>query len=69
MRETLRIAIFGKKNIKLAFVFSTSLRIHWDSVFWTFLAGQQSKLTKKLHNSAPNMFLAANEPEEQDFFL
>jgi hypothetical protein len=30
------------------------------------LTGQQSKLTEKLENSAPNMFLVVNEPEEQE---
>jgi hypothetical protein len=33
------------------------------------LAGQQSKLTKKLEKSALNMFLVVNEPEEQKFSL
>jgi hypothetical protein len=33
------------------------------------LAGQQSKQTKKLENSALNMFLVVNEPEEQEFSL
>jgi hypothetical protein len=34
-----------------------------------FLAGQQSKLTEKLGNSALNMFLVVNEPEEKEFSL
>jgi hypothetical protein len=33
------------------------------------LVGQQSKQTKKLENSAINLFLAENEPEEQEFSL
>jgi hypothetical protein len=37
--------------------------------FWTFLAGQQSKLKEKLENSALNRFLVVNEPEEQEFSL
>jgi hypothetical protein len=42
----------------------------WFAFFWsfrTFLAGQQSELTKKLENSALNMFLVVNKPEEQEF--
>jgi hypothetical protein len=34
-----------------------------------FVAEQLSKLTKKLENSALNMFLVVNEPEEQKFSL
>jgi hypothetical protein len=37
--------------------------------FRTFVAGQQSKRTKKLENSALNIFLVVNEPEEQKFSL
>jgi hypothetical protein len=33
------------------------------------LAVQQSKLTEKLENSALNIFLVVNEPEEQEFSL
>jgi hypothetical protein len=38
-------------------------------IFFDFLAGQQSKLTKKLKNLALNMFLVVNEPGEQKFSL
>jgi hypothetical protein len=45
----------------------SSWRLHgFLSNFQIFLAGQQSELTKKIKNSAPNMFLAMNEPEEQE---
>jgi hypothetical protein len=37
--------------------------------FRSFFAGQQSRQTKKLENSALNKFLVVNEPEEQEFSL
>jgi hypothetical protein len=40
-----------------------------SSIFHIFLAGQQSKITEKLKNSALNMFRVVNELEEQKFFL
>jgi hypothetical protein len=48
-------------------VFSQHFRCLWDLV--GAFAGRQSRLTEKLKNSALNMFLVVNEPEEQEFSL
>jgi hypothetical protein len=62
----------GSSSIHFALTNSRETSSRWFALFWsfgTFLAGQQSELTKKLENSALNMFLVVNEPEEQEFYL
>jgi hypothetical protein len=59
-------------SIHFALTNSRETSSRWFALFWsfrTFLAGQKSELTKKLENSALNMFLVVNEPKEQKFSL
>jgi hypothetical protein len=78
--NTNMVGLYGKQyfgawrlvlsSIHFALTNSRETSSHWFALFWTFLAGRQSKLTKKkLENSALNMFLVVNEPKEQEFSL
>jgi hypothetical protein len=62
----------GSSSFHFALTNSLQTSSRWFALFLgfrTFLTEQSSKLTEKLKNSAPNMFLVVNEPEEQEFSL